>query len=247
MEKISHNIPLSSKESSVVISLTDYCAIVPNALINCTLTPPETASIKTVPITLEESKVPGQYVVVFTPDTRGLYQLHFRVKDMEISGSPVSIPVSVPLEMRSTPAYVNVMTGVCGPSGVVMTNDGLVIVSERDANLITVFDQKGQKMKSFGSLGGGRRQLWCPESVAISARQTLLVADSNNDCIQEYSLEGKNVSCVGKKGDGPLHPRGIAIDKTIGHVYVADMCNDRVQVLNSDLTFSYMFGKSGSG
>ena len=97
MEKISHNIPLSSKEFSVVISLTDYCSIVPNALINCTLTPPETSSIKTVPITLEESKVSGQYVVVFTSDTRVLYQLHFRVKDMEIPGSPVSIPVSVPL------------------------------------------------------------------------------------------------------------------------------------------------------
>ena len=63
-------------------------------------------------------------------------------------------------------------------------------------------------------------------------------------------MDGECISCVGSKGNGPLqfhYPAGIAINKTTGQVYVADSCNHRVQVLNADLTFSHMFGSSGSG
>ena len=42
-------------------------------------------------------------------------------------------------------------------------------------------------------------------------------------------------------------PRGIAINKTTGQVYIADSCNHRVQVLNADLTFSHSIGGRGSG
>ena len=58
------------------------------------------------------------------------------------------------------------------------------------------------------------------------------------------------ISCVGSYGNGPLqfcYPAGIAINKTTGQVYVADCDNHRVQVLNTDLTFSHMFGNRGSG
>ena len=50
--------------------------------------------------------------------------------------------------------------------------------------------------------------------------------------------------------DGPLQfylPAAIAINTTTGQVCVVDCDNDRVQVLNADLTFSHMFGSHGSG
>ena len=46
--------------------------------------------------------------------------------------------------------------------------------------------------------------------------------------------------------NGPLQfesPHGIAVNRTTGQVLVADYENDRVQILNSNLTFSHMFGR----
>ena len=61
-------------------------------------------------------------------------------------------------------------------------------------------------------------------------------------------MEGKCLSCVGKKGKGSLQfdaPCGIAVNRSTQQVYVTDRDNHRVQVLNSDLTYSRMFGSEG--
>ena len=63
-------------------------------------------------------------------------------------------------------------------------------------------------------------------------------------------MDGECISCVGTLGKGPLQfnfPQGIAVNRTTGQVVVADYNNHRVQVLNSNLTFSHMFGSKGSG
>ena len=73
----------------------------------------------------------------------------------------------------------------------------------------------------------------CPKGVAISSKGSILVADSNNHRIQEFTLDGDLISCVGTKGDGPLqfyHPCGIAVNKTTGKVYITNQFNHRVQV-----------------
>ena len=89
-----------------------------------------------------------------------------------------------------------------------------------------------------------------PEGVAISSKGTILVADSYNHRIQEFTMDGKCISCVGTRGNGPLRfefSQGIAVNRTTGQVVVTDYNSHRVQVLNSNLTFSHMFGSKGSG
>ena len=241
-----HPLPLTGQESTITISFDGSPAFVPPSLISCSLTPPDNS--QPIQCSVKESRQSGQYNVVFTPVTRGLHQLHVRVNDIEIPGSPMSIPVSVPPEKRSTP--VKTISGLRGPSGVAVTDDGLVIVSERDADCITILDREGKKIKSFGSEGTERGQLSNPKGVAISSKGTILVADSYNHCIQEFTMYGKCISCVGTRGNGPLqfeYPRGIAVNRTTGQVVVADYINFCVQVLNSNLTFSHMFGGEGSG
>ena len=90
------------------------------------------ASYCPIPLTDQESTITISFV--FTPVTRGNHQLHVRVYDIEISGSPLSIPVSVPPEKRGTP--VKTISGLRDPSGVAVTDDGLVIVSEKE--MVTV-------------------------------------------------------------------------------------------------------------
>ena len=238
-------LPLTGQESTITISFDGSLVPVPPSLIICSLTPPD----KSQPIqcSVKESRQSGQYNVVFIPVTRGLHQLYVRVYDIEISGSPISIPVSVPPDKRGTP--LKTISGLRGPTGVAVTDDGLVIVSERDANCITILDKEGKKIRSFGSHGTGRGQFSYPEGVAISSKGTILVADSDNHRIQEFTMDGKCISCVGTEGEDPLQfefPQGIAVNRTTGQVEVAEYTNCRVQVLNSNLTFSHMFGKYGS-
>ncbi|XP_041379458.1 RING finger protein nhl-1-like [Gigantopelta aegis] len=75
----------------------------------------------------------------------------------------------------------------------------------------------------------------------------ILVADNHK--IQKISMDGKCITSVGKQGmdHWNLHvPRGIAISLITGQIYIADESNHRIQVLNSDLTFSHTFGLKGS-
>ena len=119
--------------------------------------------------------------VVFTPVTRGLYQLHVRVHDIEIPGSPVSVSVSVPPEKRGTP--VKTISGLRRPSGVAVTDDGLVIVSERDCHCISLLDKEGKKIRSFCSKGRMRQQLRFLYGLALTSNRTILVADRGNNRI----------------------------------------------------------------
>ena len=241
-----HPLPLTGQESTITISF-DGCPVpVPPSLISCSLTPPD--NNQPIQCSVKESRQLGQCNVVFTPVTRGLHQLNVRVCCIEIPGSPMSISVSVPPEKRGTP--VKTISGLRGPSGVAVTDDGLVIVSENYGHCISILDKEGKKIRSFGSYGTEKGQLNNPEGVAISSKGTILVVDGSNHRIQEFTMDGKCISCVGTKGKGPLqfeYPQGIAVNRTTGQVVVAEYRNDRVQVLNSNLTFSHMFGSEGSG
>ena len=246
------HIPLVGQQStiSVCLSLQDgRPAPVPSSLIKLQLSPPD--GKESIHCSIKESSQPaGQYNVVFTPNTRGVHQLHVTILDSALPGSPMSIPVSIPTKMRDTPVKT-IGTGLNVSTGIAVTDDGQIIICERNGHCVTVIDSKnGRKVRSFGSHGSGRGQLSRPEDVTITSKGTLLVTDWDNHRIQEFTIDGECISCVGSAGNGPLQfysPTGIAINKTTGQVYVADCYNHRVQVLNADLTFSHMFGSRGSG
>ncbi len=242
-------IPLIGCESTITITLSlpnGSPVPVPRSFIKCHLSPPN----NTCPIqcSIKASLQLGQYNVVFTPAIRGLHHLHATINDNMIPGGPVSVPVSVPLQMRGTP--VKTITGLRRPTGIAVTDDGLMIVSDRGRHCITILDREGNKIRSFGTRGEGWGQLIRPEGVAVTSKGTILVVDSGNDRIQQFTVEGDRISCTRTYGNGSLefnNPSGIAINKTTGQVFVTDYRNNRVQVLQPDLTFSHMFGSKGSG
>ena len=250
------HIPLVGQQSTITVSLSlpdGTPAPVPCSLIRLGVTPPDSNKLAgPIQCTIKDSPQAGQYSVTFTPNTRGVHQLHATTTTIHnriIPGSPMSIPVSVPPRMRGT-LVKTIGTGLNIPTGIAVTDGGQVIVSERDGHCITVLDKYGGRVKSFGTYGKGKGQLAYPEGVAITSKGTILVVDGGNNCVQEFTMDGKCVSCVGGRGDGPIQfydPVAIAINRTTGQVCVVDCDNHRVQVLNADLTFSHMFGSRGSG
>ena len=62
------------------------------------------------------------------------------------------------------------------------------------------------------------------------------------------TLEGELIASVGSEGSGPLHfhtPFAIANCETNSRVYVCDTVNNRVTILNSDLSLYGSFGSKG--
>ena len=73
-----------------------------------------------------------------------------------------------------------------------------------------------------------------PRGVAFDSAGNILVTDMWSHSIEKFTLEGKFLIGVGRKGSKSLefdHPTGIGINHNNKKVYVCDFVNHRVQVL----------------
>ena len=106
---------------------------------------------------------------------------------------------------------------------------------------VRVFSPNGKKLVSFGSYGQLQGQFQYPMGTAVDKEGNILVADRGNHRIQKFTAQGKFLALAGAQGSKCLmfdRPDGIAFNDSNSKLYVADTFNHRIQVLNSDLTFS---------
>ena len=185
----------------------------------------------------------SQYEVSYQPTIKGRHQLHIKVMGEHIRGSPYRVAVNKsPDEKLGT--LIGTIDLLNKPRRIALNQSGEVVVTWK---YISVFSPSGEKLRSFGTKGQG--QLMSPRGVAVDGEGNILVADSENHCIQKFTAEGQFLTAVGTKGSGPLQfyqVRDIAINTSNNKVYVVDNNNHRIQVMNSDLTFSNTFGKRGN-
>ena len=190
----------------------------------------------------------GQFEIRYQPTSRGRYQLHIKVKEEHIKGSPFSVAVRLPVKEFGSP--VMTINGVNQPWGVAVNQRGEVVVAEYGRHCVSIFSSTGEKIRSFGSHGTGYGQFNRPFGVAIDDVENILVVDNNNHRIQKLSSDENFMAAVRTKGSCQLqfsYPVGIKINPRTKRVYVADQCNHRIQVLQPDLTFFSKFGSQGSG
>ena len=142
--------------------------------------------------------------------------------------------------------HVKTISGVNHPSHLAFAATGEMVVCEWNANCMTVFDKSYARLRSFGNTGPKESRLEEPLGVAISADNTVFVASCH--CVKKFTLEGKFLASVGSQGSGPQHfdtPFAIVYNTTNDRVYVCDTVNNRVMILNHDLTFHGSFGSKG--
>ena len=191
-----------------------------------------------------ERRGQSQYEISYQPTIKGRHQLHIKMEDQHIRGSPFSVAVKSPIEKLGTPILT--IDGMEKPWGVAINQRGEMMVTERGRHCVSVFSPSGGKLQSFGIFGTDQGQFNQPCRVAVDGEGNILVTDLDNHRIQKFTTEGKFLAAVGTKGNGPLQfnqPSGIAINSK---VYVTEWSNHRCHILNSDLTFSSTFGKQGS-
>ena len=181
----------------------------------------------------------NQYQISYRPQHRGRHQLHIRVEDTHISGSP--FPISV---LITTPTIISSLKH---PWGLAHGNDGELLVAEYDGCCLSVFSGNEE---SRMPLGPDPDQVLSPSGVVYTSTGDILVCEYFNHRIQLFSPEGKSLKCVGASGNGPLEfqcPVDIAVHPHSRKIYVTELGNHRVQILNEDLTFHSTFGSAGSG
>ena len=181
----------------------------------------------------------GKCTISYQAQCSGQHQLYVQVEGENIAGSPFNISAF-------TTTATEIVGGLNHPWGVAVTSQGQVVISENWGNCITVVDKNGSK-RSFGSQGRGPGKLHNPVYVALTSPHEFLVTNAGNQTIQKYSLDGRSVAHVDARGDGAVHPLGIAVHPHTNKVYVSDYSNALIQIFNPDLTHSGSFGGRGSG
>ena len=195
-----------------------------------------------------ERRGQNQYKIEYRPTMKGKHQFHVKVEGHHIRKSPFSVAVKLSVEKLGNPILT--IDRVKGPLGVAVNQRGEVVVAECSGHCVSVFNQYGKELRSFGTHGSGYGQFKYPHGVAVDSKGNILVTDTDNHRIQKFTTTGEFLTAAGTKGSGPLQfnrPSDVTFNATNNKVYVIDTFNHRVQVLTSDLTFSSTFGKEGSG
>ena len=194
-----------------------------------------------------ERRRQSQYEISYQPTIKGRHQLHIKVQGQHIRGSPLSLAAKSPVEKLGDPILT--IDKVHGPWGVAVNQRGVVVVAEWGGDCVSVFSPSGEKLVAFGKHGSGQGEFNCPRGVAVDGEGSILVSDGGNHRIQKLTAEGKFLA-GGTGGCEALQfsfPTEIAYNAKNRMVYVVEGWNHRVQILNSDLTFSSTLGKNGSG
>ena len=211
----------------------------PLPLISCELVPSSGERMKSE---VKPSKS-SEYQVDYRPTRRGRHQLHIKVCDQHIRGSPFTV-----VALRKLEAPTGTITGLNEPWGVAVDKRGQIIIAEGSGHCISIYSS-GKKIRSFGQKGSAPGQFISPRGVAVDRAGNILVVDGGNHRIQKFTANGDFITSAGSKGSKPLQfsqPIGLGISPS-EKVYICDTFNDRVQILNPDLTFSIGFGSNGSG
>ena len=199
---------------------------------------------------VKKTAASGQYEISYQPTSGRRHQLHIKMEGEHIKGSPFPVTVKIPFQKLGTP--IKTISGVKKPWGVAVNQRGEIIVAESDEGCISIFNPTGDKIQLFGSQSSGTsgyEKSGGIRGVAVEDNGNILVADIGNNCIRKFTSSGKFIKAVGRKGSKPLefiNPIGIAFHPLCKKVYIAETINHRVQILNSDLTFSSSFGSQGS-
>ena len=197
-----------------------------------------------------ERRGQSQYRISYQPTIKGRHQLHIKAEGKNIRGSPFTVAVKAPIEKLGTP-ILTLMCGEKSPRGCAIKQSGEIFVTDENTQCVAVFIPNGQILRSFGRYGSRQGQFDNPRGLTLDGEGNILVADCWNHRIQKFTAQGQFLAAVGAVGRGPLqfyYPCDIAFNPSNKRFYVGENGNDRIQILNFDLSTSVLsFGKKGSG
>jgi len=126
-----------------------------------------------------------------------------------------------------------------GPSDVVVDDDGIIYVCDRENERVQVYDDEFVHLRTFGTTresGNDTCHFDHPSGIAVDD-DNLYVVDEGNHRVQVFDITGAHVTTLGSTGVSGTgmnqfdHPKDVSVDEE-GRLYVTDYNNHRVQVFN---------------
>ena len=187
---------------------------------------------------------PSRYEVSYTPVCRGQHKLHVQVNNREINGRPITVTVYPDPRQLGLP--VRTVTDLNSPRTIAFNSHQEMIVSECYGHRLSIFDIRGQKIRTFGSRGDSPDQMRYPAGIATDDTDNIYVSSQHK--LQKFTSSGELIKCIGQKGrkEGEFDdPRGVTLYDN--QVYVCDCNNHRIQVFDLDLNFVQSIDSHGKG
>uniref|UniRef100_A0AAY4CWF1 Tripartite motif-containing protein 2 n=1 Tax=Denticeps clupeoides TaxID=299321 RepID=A0AAY4CWF1_9TELE len=187
----------------------------------------------------------GTYEFLYTVRKQGDFSLAVRLYDQHIKGSPFRLNVNTSTGSSEGGAKRRSAKSPGGGSrsrqrGVRRTGSMFSTPKKKvnpiEDDLIFKIGSKGRNKGEFTNLQG----------VAASSTGKILIADSNNQCVQIFSNQGEFQNRFGVRGRSPgqlQRPTGVAVHPN-GDIIIADYDNKWVSIFSSDGKYK---AKLGSG
>ncbi|XP_071362642.1 tripartite motif-containing protein 3b isoform X2 [Trachinotus anak] len=187
----------------------------------------------------------GTYEVGYTLRSEGEYSFSLLLYGQPIRGSPFRLRAVKPSDVPPSPD--DVKRRVKSPSGTgghirqkaVRRPSSMYSTTKKKENPI-----EDELIYRVGSRGRERGEFTNLQGISASSNGRVVVADSNNQCIQVFSNDGQFKMRFGVRGRSPgqlQRPTGVTVDMN-GDIVVADYDNRWVSIFSSDGKFKNKIG-----
>lgn len=192
----------------------------------------------------------NQCTIKYQPTRKGLHHLHIDVGGCPVKGSPYCVSIKAPLS-DICPTPVNIVAGLPLPWGIVLDHKQQVCVAVSGRKEVAVFNgHSGKKLFTVVKRGLLQSAMEEPAGIALDKDSNFIITDFRLSIIQRVTLDGRvlqSVGCVGNKAAEFSYPSALAVNPVNDKIYVAEWQeNNRIQILNNDLSHYKMFGRTGS-
>uniref|UniRef100_A0A1A8DKX9 Tripartite motif-containing protein 2 n=1 Tax=Nothobranchius kadleci TaxID=1051664 RepID=A0A1A8DKX9_NOTKA len=187
----------------------------------------------------------GTFEFLFTVSEEGTFNLSLRLYNQHIKGSPFKIKATKPTD--SSPFSDSTKKRLQSPGSGHIKQKAI----KRPASMYSTGRRKENPIEDdlifrVGSKGRNKGEFTNLQGVAASSLGKVLIADSNNQCVQIFSNNGQFKSRFGVRGRSPgqmQRPTGVAVHSN-GDMIIADYDNKWVSIFSSEGKFK---NKIGSG
>lgn len=175
---------------------------------------------------------------------RGRYAVAVLIGGKHISGSPYKFYVRPNGSQLQQP--IKSINKLQSPKAIALNSKRHIVVCEESKHAVSVFGRKARKLISIGEYGKDKGQFSHPTGVAVDESNCVYIADSKNDRVQKFDMEGQLLGeYTGDKAKNThlYLPSSIKIGPD-GKVYIVDRGNCRIMIISQDLEHLSSFGGS---
>ena len=188
----------------------------------------------------------GRFEVKFIPKVPGAYSIEVKINGDTLANSPFTVAVKERELTVVGELDLNLLEGerVDNLFGIAVNTKGNIAVTDVGKNCVYIFDKNGKCLRKIGDKG----QFKYPLGVTYLKDDEILIADTNNNRIQQINIQtGTVVKTFGKEGEGTREfnlPTDVCLDEE-RRIVVTEISSNRVQVMSCQGETISIFGNIG--